>query len=82
MKSTTQLKLEDALLNAESYIEQMKTMDDKILSRNIDLFREQMARAYKQGNREAYELLYEYEQQTIIARLSKLEEEIKIVEDV
>ena len=82
MKSTTQLKLEDALLNAESYIEQMKTMDDKILSRNIDLFREQMARAYKQGNREAYELLYEYEQQTIIARLSKLEEEIKIVGDV
>ncbi len=82
MKNTTQLKLEDALLNAESYIEQMKTMDDKILSRNIDLFREQMARAYKQGNREAYELLYEYEQQTIIARLSKLEEEIKIVEDV
>jgi len=31
MKSTTKLKLDDALLNAESYIEQMKTMDDKIL---------------------------------------------------
>lgn len=71
MKSTTQLKLEDALQNAERYIEQMKTMDEKTLSRNIDLFREQMELAYKQGNKEAYELLYEYERQTIIARLLK-----------
>jgi hypothetical protein len=50
----------------------MKTMDDKTLSRNIDLFREQIELAYRQGNKEAYELLYEYEQQIIIARLSKL----------
>lgn len=76
MKNTTQLKLDDALLNAESYIEQMKTMDDKTLSRNIDLFREQMERAYKQGNKEAYELLYEYEMQTIVARMSKMENKV------
>lgn len=72
MKSTTQLKLDDALLNAESYIEQMKTMDDKKLSKHLDLFHEQMERAYKQGNKEAYELLYEYEMQTIVARVSKM----------
>jgi len=71
MKKTTQLKLDDALQNAESYIEQMKTMDDKKLSKHLDMFHEQMELAYKQGNKEAYELLYEYEQQTIIARLSK-----------
>lgn len=65
MKSNTQKRLDDALLNAESYIEQMKTMDDKKLSKHIDLFREQMERAYKQGNKEAYKLLYEYEKQTI-----------------
>jgi len=51
-------------------------MDDKTLSRNIDLFREQMERAYKQGNKEAYELLYEYELQTIVARMSKMENEV------
>ena len=72
MKSTTKLKLDDALLNAESYIEQMKAMDDKMLSKHLDLFREQMERAYKQGNKEAYELLYEYEMQTIVARMSKM----------
>ena len=71
MKNTTQLKLEDALLNAESYIEQMKTMDDKKLYKHLDMFREQMEQAHKQGNKEAYELLCEYERQTIIARLSK-----------
>jgi hypothetical protein len=60
------------LLNAESYIEQMIAMDDKKLSKHIDLFHEQMELAYKQGNKDAYELLYEYEKQTIAARVSKM----------
>ena len=71
MKSTSKIKLEDALKNAEKYIEQMKAMDDKKLSKYIDLYSEQMERAYNQGNYDAYELLYEYEQQTFIARLRK-----------
>ncbi|MCE5332272.1 MAG: hypothetical protein LLF95_09040 [Bacteroidales bacterium] len=72
MKNTTQQKLDDALLNAGKYIEQMKSMDDKQLAKHLDLFREQMERAYKQGNKEAYELLCEYEKQTIAARLMKI----------
>ena len=42
MKNNTKIKREDALINNESYIEQMKAMDDKKLSKHIDLFREQM----------------------------------------
>ena len=32
MKTNTKIKLEDALENAENYIEQMKSMDDKNLA--------------------------------------------------
>jgi len=71
MKNNTKIKREYALKNNESYIEQMKAMDDKKLSKHIDLFREQMEKAYNQGNVDAYELLYEYEKQTIIARANK-----------
>jgi len=71
MKNNTKIKREDVLKNNESYIEQMKSMDDKKLSKHIDLFREQMEKAYNQGNVDAYELLYEYEKQTIIARANK-----------
>jgi len=71
MKNNTKIKREDALKNSESYIEQMKAMDDKKLSKHIDLFREQMEKAYNQDNVDAYELLYEYEKQTIIARANK-----------
>jgi hypothetical protein len=71
MKNNTKIKREDALKNNENYIEQMKAMDDKKLSKHIDLFREQMEKAYNQGNADAYELLYEYEKQTIIARANK-----------
>ena len=71
MSKATQHKLKDALLNAEKYIEQLKQMDDKKLSKHLDLFRQQMEMAYQQNNKEAYELLYEYEKQVIEARLSK-----------
>lgn len=71
MKSNTNIKLQDALQNAERYIEEMKTMDDKKLSKHLDLFHEQMQMAYQQGNHEAFELLQEYERQVIISRLSK-----------
>ena len=72
MKSKTNIKLKEAFDNAETFIAQMKTMDDKKLSKHIDLFRQQMEMAYKQRNTEAYELLTEYERQTIIARIEKL----------
>lgn len=71
MNKTTQIKLKDAQQNAENYIEQMKQMDDKKLSKHLDLYRQQMERAYKQNNKEVFELLYEYENQVIEARLSK-----------
>ncbi len=71
MKSNTKIKLEDAIKNAEQYIEQMKTMDDKKLSKHLDLFQMQMEKAYQQKNKEAFELLSEYERQVIVARLSK-----------
>ena len=47
-------------------------MEDKKLARHIDLFRKQMAIAYQQGNTKAFELLSEYEQQTIVARVGKI----------
>ena len=72
MKRNTNVKLKEALDNAEIFIAQMKTMDDKKLSKHIDLFRQQMEMAYKQRNTAVYELLTEYEMQTIIARIEKL----------
>lgn len=71
MKSNTDIKLADAIKNADGYIEQMKQMDDKKLSKHLDLFRQQMEKAYQQNNKTAFELLSEYEYQTIIARASK-----------
>ncbi len=71
MKINTKIKLEEAIKNAESYIEQMKKMDDKKLRKHLDLFREQMEKAYKQKNETAFELLSEYEKQVIIARANK-----------
>jgi hypothetical protein len=72
MNSNTTIKLKDALQYAEAYITQMKNMEDKKLARHIDLFRKQMAIAYQQGNTKAFELLSEYEQQTIVARVEKI----------
>ena len=71
MKSNTKIKLEDALENKESYIEQMKAMDDRKLSKHLDLFRAQMEKAYKDKNETAFELLNEYENQVIITRANK-----------
>ncbi len=39
MKSNTTIKLKEAIANAQRFIEQM---DDKKLSKHLDLFREQM----------------------------------------
>ena len=55
----------------ELFIEQMKLMPDAKLSKHLDLFRQQMEKAYQQGNDTAFELLSEYEKQTIIARANK-----------
>ena len=71
MNTTTKHNLQDAKDNAEKYIEQMKTMSDKKLSKHIELFRLQMEKAYKDKNFEAYELIFEYEKQTIEAGVSK-----------
>ena len=48
MNSNTKITLEDAIKNAARYIEEMQLMDDKQLSKNLDLFRQQMAMAYQQ----------------------------------
>ena len=71
MKTNTKIKLEDALENAENYIEQMKSMNDKKLSKHLDLFRQQMEKTCEQKNETAFELLSEYEKQVIIARANK-----------
>jgi hypothetical protein len=71
MKKTTQIKYEDAIANAEAYIEQLKTMDDRKLAKHLDLFRQQMEIAYKTNNHAAFELLCEYERQVIEARANK-----------
>lgn len=71
MKTTAKQKLHEAQSNAEQFIAQMKTMDDKRLSKHLDLFRLQMEKAYKDKNFAAYELLVEYEKQTIEARVRK-----------
>ncbi|MCX6220939.1 MAG: hypothetical protein NTZ69_08115 [Bacteroidia bacterium] len=69
MKTNTKIKIEEALKNAESYIEEMKVWDDKKLSKHLDLFRKQMQMAYDQGNHEAFELLQEYERQVLRSRM-------------
>jgi hypothetical protein len=71
MKTPTTIKLEEAKANAEKFIEQMQQMDDKKLCKHLDIFQKQMQMAYKQKNEEAYKLLYEYETQTLQARMRK-----------
>ncbi len=71
MKNNTSVKLEDAVANARQYIAQMQQMDDKKLSKHLDLFREQMQTAYDQKNHKAFQLLSEYEKQVIEARVQK-----------
>jgi len=71
MRPNKNIKLGDAIKNAERYIEQMKVMDDKQLCKHLDLFRQQMQMAYKQGNHAAFELLQEYERQVTISRIKK-----------
>ena len=71
MKNTNSKKLNEALENAEAFMEEMKLMDDKKLSKHLDLFQEQMEIAYKAKNHEAYNLLCEYERQTILASVRK-----------
>jgi len=69
MKTNTKIKIEEALKNAESYIEEMKVWDDKKLSKHLDLFQKQIKMAYDQGNLEAFELLQEYERQVLRSRI-------------
>ena len=45
MKPNTNIKLDDTLQNADRYIEELKAMDDKKLSKHLDLFRQQMQMA-------------------------------------
>ena len=69
MSTNTKIKLNDAIKNAERYIEELKAMDDKKLSKHLDLFRQQMQKAWEQGNYAAFDLLQEYERQVIISRM-------------
>ena len=83
MKSNTTLKLEEAIVNAQKYIEQMELMDDKKLSKHLDLFHQQMQKAYEQKNEAVFNLLEEYEKQTLAARINKnfnIENQAQILE--
>lgn len=72
MKDKTSKKMEEAISNAEKFIQQMERMDDRKLSKHIDLFRQQIEKAYKEKKYPAFELLSEYERQTINARINKM----------
>jgi len=62
------IKLKEAIANRNEYISIMAQWDDKKLSKHIDLFQQQMQKAYNDKNEAAYLLLSEYENQTIEAR--------------
>ena len=59
------IKLEEAILNADFYIEEMNSWDDAKRIMYLDLLRKQIPIAYKQGDYEAFELFKEYERQVI-----------------
>lgn len=71
MKRNTAKKLNEALANAEQFIRQMEQMDDRKLSKHLDLFHQQLQKAFEQKNEIAYMLLSEYEMQTLEARVNK-----------
>jgi hypothetical protein len=49
-------KFEEAVTNVEKFIWQMEKTDDKKLSKHLDLFQQQMQKAYQQRNDAAYKL--------------------------
>jgi len=71
MKATNK-KLNEAIDNAQQFMQQMQRMNDNKLSLHIDLFQQQIEMAYKQNNQTAIELLQHYQMQTITARANKL----------
>ncbi len=76
MKKAVRPALQDALKNKEKYIRMMEGFPDKKLQKHLDLFRQQMQMAYKQGNHEGFTLLQEKEWQTFMARLNKFDKEL------
>lgn len=68
---STLRKQAEATARAETFITQMQQWDEKKLQKHLRLFQQQMQMAYEQKNHAAYQLLYEFEQQVITARLSK-----------
>ncbi len=74
MKNTTDIKLDEAINNAEQFIKQLEKMDDKKLSKHLDIIRLQQQMAFEQNNHSAIELLYEYEKQIIKARVNKFDQ--------
>jgi predicted solute-binding protein len=72
MKSTQLIKLEEAINRADEFVRIMSRWNDKKLEKHLDLYREQKTLALKANKMEAFELLCEYEDQVILARLAKL----------
>ncbi len=70
-RTNTEKELEATIINADKYIAKKVKLNDRTLSKHIDLIREQMQIAYKQRNKAAFALLCEKERQTITARLIK-----------
>ncbi|HOT88817.1 MAG TPA: hypothetical protein PLC59_03450 [Bacteroidales bacterium] len=61
--------------NSKKYIKELSQLPFDKLGKNLDIIREQMLYAFKEMNFSAYELLYEWEKQNIIARLIKFDKE-------
>jgi hypothetical protein len=61
-------KLEEAITNRETFINQMRQWSDSKLEKHLDLFRQQLEMAYNQKDEDAISLLTEYENQVINAR--------------
>ena len=63
------IKLEEAVKNADFYIDEMNSWDDTKRIMYLDLLRKQIPIAYEQCDYEAFELFQEFERQVIESRL-------------
>jgi len=63
------IKLEEAIVDADYYIEEMNSWADAKRNMYLDLLRKQIPIAYEHGDYEAFELFQEFERQVIESQL-------------
>jgi uncharacterized protein YehS (DUF1456 family) len=70
-KKSEQKKLAVIINNRETFVEEMLLMDRKKLEKNYNLVLKQLKIAYETKNNNAYEILYEMENQILEALVLK-----------